>query len=129
MEAPILRVIPQRHSSDCGVSVLAMLLGVTYEEALLAVGFEQPSVLTSGVYAKHLTQAAKTLGVTLRVRRRFDLEDDTGILGVNSAKWTSAHVVILREGLIVDTDGTLWAPDVYQRVHGAKFGPLLVREG
>lgn len=127
MDAPILRVVPQRHESDCGVAVLAMLFGVTYEEALIALSWEIPTVLTSGAYTSHLKQAAKNLGSSLKVRRVFDMDDATGILCVSSVRWKTDHVVILKDGLLFDTDGTVWDADVYFKVHHAKAGALLVR--
>lgn len=128
MDAPILRVVTQRHSHDCGVAVLAMLFGVTYEDALIALSWEIPTVLTSGVYTKHLKQAAKNLGSTLKVRRRFEMDEGTGILCVSSQKWKTDHLVLLKDGLLFDTDGTVWDVDVYMKAHHAKTGALLVRE-
>lgn len=126
MDAPILRLVSQRHTHDCGVAVLAMLFGVTYEEALIALSWEIPSVLRSGVYIRHLKQAAKNLGSELIARRRYDLEEDFGMLCVSSQKWKTDHLLILHEGRIYDTDGTVWAPDVYLRHHEARPGYLLV---
>lgn len=123
---PVIRVVTQRHSHDCGVAVLAMLLGVSYEEALVVVSHESPLVLSQGVYERHLKAAAARLGVTLVSRRRYDIEEDFGILGISSPKWKTDHVVILKSGLIVETDGCLWEADVFLRHHQAKPGVLLV---
>ena len=128
MDAPILRVVTQRHSMDCGVACLAMLLGVSYENALVAIAQDAPNVCAVGIWTTELRRAAKRLGFTLKAKRRIDLETDTGILNLSSAKWQSDHVVILREGLIVETDGTLWEPEIFLRHHQAKTGMLLVAE-
>ncbi len=120
---PFLSVIPQRHKTDCSVACLAMLLGVSYEKALLALKVER--VLTHGVMVRHVLQAAKRLGQPLKFRRKFDLETDTGILGVRSEKWPMEHLVVLKDGFIVDTDATVWEADVYISAYQAKAISLL----
>ena len=128
MDAPILKVIPQRHVADCGGACLAMLCGVSYENALVAVAQEQPNVCVTGVYLRELRTAAKRLGYALKAKRRFDLETDTGILNLSSRKWKLEHLVLLREGLVIETDGTLWDAELYLKQHRAKLGSLYVAE-
>lgn len=128
MDAPILRVVVQRHAMDCGVACLAMICGVSYENALVAIAQDQPNVCIVGVWCTELRRAAKRLGFKLKAKRRVDLAEDTGILNLSSSKWRSDHVVVLREGLIVETDGTLWEPDVFLRHYEAKVGTILVAE-
>jgi ABC-type bacteriocin/lantibiotic exporter with double-glycine peptidase domain len=128
MDAPILRVVVQRHTMDCGVACLAMICGVSYENALVAIAQDQPNVCSVGIWFTELRRAAKRLGFKLKAKRRVDLAEDTGILNLSSSKWRSDHVVVLREGLIVETDGTLWEPDVFLRHHEAKVGTILVAE-
>ena len=88
-----------------------MLLGVSYEKALLAIGLE--SVIEHGTYIIELKRAAKMLGKPLRNRKRFDIESDTGILMVKSPNWPSHHLVVLKDGLVIDTDATIWDVDVF----------------
>ena len=128
MDAPILKVIPQRHGADCGVACLAMLCGVSYENALVAVAQEQPNVCVKGVYLRELRGAARRLGFTLKSKRTIDLETDTGILNLSSRKWKMEHLVVLREGLIVETDGTLYEAETYFAHTQAKLGRLYVAE-
>jgi len=128
VDAPILKVVTQRHQMDCGVACLAMICGVSYENALVAVAQDAPNVCAVGMWGNEMRAAAKRLGFKLKVKRRVDLETDTGILNLSSAKWKSEHVVVLREGLVIETDGTLWEPDVFLRHYGAKVGTLLVAE-
>lgn len=128
MEAPILRVVLQRHAMDCGVACLAMICGVSYENALVAVAQDTPNVCVSGMWTKQIKAAAKRLGFKLREKRRPDLEQDTGILNLSCGSWPGDHVVVLREGLLIETDGTLWEPDVFLRHYKAKLGSLLVAE-
>ncbi len=126
--APIIRVVVQRHPADCGVATLAMLLGVSYEDALVALAAEEPAVLTRGVFTKHLEAAAQKLGFRLRRRRRYSIDDDTGLLNLSSRKWRTDHVVVLREGLVIETDGTIWDAGEYLAALKAKPGMLLVAE-
>lgn len=124
---PLVRLVAQRHASDCGVSALAMLLGVSYEEALLALGGEVPRILRRGVWATEIQRAAAKLGATLRVRRTWDAEADEGILWVSFRKG-GQHVVLLRESLVFDTDLSVWAVDDYLRAKKAIAKSLIVRE-
>ncbi len=120
---PFLQVVPQRHKTDCSVACLAMLLGVSYEAALLAMRL--PHVVTCGVKVRDVLTAAKRLGYPLRFRRQFDLDTDTGILGVRSSKWPQEHLVVLKDGLIVDTDATIWDQDCFMAAYDAKAISLL----
>lgn len=123
MSTPFLSVVLQRHPADCGVACLAMLLNVSYESALLAVR-KQDQIRLRDVQA-----AAKRLGSPLRFTRTVDLAEDTGILGVRSPKWDYEHLVILKDGLIVDTDATIWDADVFLSAYDATVLSLLaVRE-
>lgn len=128
MEAPILRVVAQRHDGDCAVACLATLFGLTYEDALVALSQQEPAVLHGGVSERSLRKAALECGHVLRRQRLIDLEDATGILWLESPQWPAAHVVVLWDGRIVDTDGgTLWRnADVFLKHHHAKPKVLLV---
>lgn len=127
----IIRVIPQRHPADCGVACLAMYLGVSYEDALLAVGQVEKRVLKRGLWTSQIRAAAKRLGATLRTARTYDLETASGILGLRGGKkWEFLeHCVVLSHGLIIDTDGSIWEPDVYVSANDVKLLSLLVRDG
>ena len=120
---PFLCVVPQRHSTDCSCACLAMLLGVSYEDALLAL--RAPHVVTRGVMVRQVLAAARRLGHPLRFCRTFDLDSDTGILGVKSPQWPTEHLVVLKDGLIVDTDATIWDVDVFLSAYDAKPTSLL----
>ena len=120
---PFLCVVPQRHKTDCSVACLAMLLGVSYEEALLALRL--PRVLTRGVMMRQVLIAAKRLGQPLTFQRKFDLDTDTGILGVRSPEWPHEHLVVLKDGLIFDTDCSVWDWDVFLKIYKATALSLL----
>ena len=128
MDAPILRVIAQRHPADCSVACLAMLLGVSYENALVAIAPDEPNVCVMGAYEPSIKRAAVRLGYRLRVKKRVDLESDTGILTVRSRKWKTTHLVVLKNGLIVDTDACVYDADVFLATQRATVGSLLVAE-
>lgn len=122
MATPFLQVVPQRHTMDCSVACLAMLLGVSYETVLMAF---RHNVIAQGATVRQIRQAASFLGRNLRWSRKFDLESDTGILGVRSTRWKSEHVVVLKEGLVVDTDATVWDTDVFISAYEAQAVSLM----
>lgn len=105
---PIIKVVLQRGKYDCAVAALAMLTGQTYEEILLAVGQEQPKVLTKGLWITEIMRIAKAAGIVTKCRKTFDLDTDYGLLCLYD------HVVVLKNGLVIDpTDGSVWEADVY----------------
>lgn len=122
--APFLCVIPQRGHRDCAAACLAMLLGVTYERALLAFGDE----LLDGADTRMVQRAARKLGAGLHLTKQIDLENDTGMLRVGAKDWPNDHMVVLKEGLIVDPDATLWDADVFLAVYEATAVSLLTVE-
>lgn len=128
MDAPILRIVAQRHPNDCSIACLAMLCGVSYENALVAMASDEPNVCVRGAKARDIRRAAKRLGFALRSRRRFDLESDTGILNVSSPEQPNDHLVVLKDGLIFDTDLTVWDADVYLSANRARAGSLYTVE-
>src|SRR5687767_12875175 len=90
---------------DCAVAAVAMLCGVTYGEALAA--FPEPDrVVKAGAYLTDMQDAAAKLKINTRVRRRFKLDVDTGILYL--AGKTENHVAFLWAGRVVDGDGACW---------------------
>ncbi len=123
---PIIRYVPQRHDGDCGVACLAMITGVNYEHALIAIGEAEPMVCTKGVWTHHMRAAASRLGFITRVRRKFDIETDFGILNVKFKSVSHEHLVVLWEGRIIDTDFGLYMADVYFSVMKARPTSLLV---
>lgn len=128
MDAPIIRYVPQRHEGDCSVACLAMVCGVSYEQALIALGKQEPHVCKRGAWSYQMRNAAKALGFATRSRRKFDLESDHGILGIKFKAVNHEHVVVLWEGRIIDTDFGLYMADVYFSVNEARPTSLLVVE-
>lgn len=125
---PLVQMVAQRHPADCGAACLAMLLGISYEDALIHLCGEVPRILTRGVWFTELQRAAARMGVTLKIRHRWDLEVHEGIAQIKFKDNGSAHVVVVREGLFFDTDYSVWDPQDYFKAKKALKGSLLVRE-
>lgn len=128
MTQPILRIVPQRHAADCTVSVLATYAVVSYEEALVALSGEDPGVLY-GTYTPQLEKAAAQLGITFKrlKKTQYRLDDEiVGILSVSAKAWDTDHWVILMDGKVLDTDGSVWEAEDYFAAKKAKPGLLLV---
>lgn len=127
-----VKVVSQRNGWDCGVSSLAMLLGLPYGDVAAAAralwGSTKPSKRGLGIY--HLEQIADHLGRKLtRVYRRKDyLAGQTGILGLNGGTMCWAgHWVVLKAGAIVDPDGgEVWDALDYVKKHKARPATLLI---
>jgi hypothetical protein len=128
MDTPILQVQLQRTPMDCGVAVLAMLLGKSYEGVLIVAGQIQPTLLITGMHWPDLVKVANQFGYrTKKIRAgRIDLDIHVGALCVTCDTWTGDHLVVLKEGMIVDTDGSIWDADVFMSVHKARPTSLLV---
>lgn len=127
MHTPFLQVVPQRHTMDCSVACLAMLLGKSYEDALMAFDY---NVMREGATIRQVKAAARYLGTKLAWSRRLgDLDTETGILCVRSLKWKNDHLVILKDGMIVDTDATVWDQDVFMAAYTATPISIMRVEG
>jgi ABC-type bacteriocin/lantibiotic exporter with double-glycine peptidase domain len=97
------------HHADCGVVCLSMLAGVMYEDALAAILPHEPAVLHRGIRWTELRRAAKVLGIKTKLLRAYDLEEDTGILGLKALKkGVDDHYTFLWEGRIVDGGKEGW---------------------
>lgn len=124
---PVMQVVIQRHQNDCAVACMAMLLGLSYEAVLVAF---RHNVIVQGASTRHIQHAAKRLGSKLQWRRYYSVdENDTGLLAMDSDKWHMQHLVVLKDGLIFDTDASVWDQDVYLATHKARTLSLLVLVG
>lgn len=105
MEPAYVKVCSKRHTHDCLVCCLVMLLGVSYEAALLAISKVDPTLATTGLYFSQAKKAVKSLGFNLKAVRkgRYSLEESVGILRLDMPK--TAHAVILLRGVIIDPEG------------------------
>lgn len=112
---PVMRVVTARGIGDCGIACLAMMLGKSYEDVFAAaVAHTHDKIVHKhGMWVSQIMRVAKEMGVTLHRRKKWDLESSVGILGMTNRNTEEGHVVVLKEGYIIDVDGTIWAADVY----------------
>lgn len=103
---PVVLAHPQRHVGDCGVVALAMYLGLPYEQ----VYRHCPRAACEGLTTRQMQLVARKCGATLRERKGLDLDEDTGILGVEFP--THGHWVYLDRGRVIDGD-EVWDADTY----------------
>lgn len=98
-------MVRQRGDGDCGVAALAILAEVPYEDAYVAVAAIDPKRRgKSGLFNRQLIAAAAELGIDLAPTRRYELDDDEGILRV---RWNDpkrgglgGHFVAVKAGVI-----------------------------
>jgi hypothetical protein len=133
LDIACVRIIAMRHHHDCVVCCLAMLLGVSYDAALLAVSKVSPESGAKGLFWTQAKKAAKHLNYTLVTHRSKDFQNLTGILGCTPDKDSMEiheHAVILLRGIIIDPQhGEVWDDiDAYLTANRYKPGTLLVRK-
>ena len=134
-EPPVLHVVPQREIADCAVSALASFCGVSYEDALRAVCAVDETGAAMGLYIPQIIEAAAELGVTLKKKRRVNLDADHGILHIRFRDGYR-HVVVLankdsRYGSVrglIDTNAYVWAPRAYLKAKRAKVNAILIED-
>ncbi len=115
---PVVMWIPRSNDhGDCVVVAMAMLCCFSYEETLSACLQANPTVLSTGMTIQQTKCALDLLGFKGRARKKFDIEEDTGLLWVVDNEHDS-HVTLLWAGRIINPshfDRTaLWLdPDEY----------------
>lgn len=104
----ITRYIPNREPLDCGIVALAMYLNQTYEDVLRAASdVDRKDKARNGLYEAEIRKIALILGFKLRKKKNVNLEEDFGLLCLPE------HIAVLRNGLLLDTDGLVWDVDDY----------------
>lgn len=133
MSLPFVELVIQRGRADCGIAALAMLIGRSYEDVFAAsVTSKYRTPHLGGMCTSQLQQLARRLGSALTLKRTWDLEASCGLLTVEKLDKQKTdfaqHLVLLKFGLIFDTDGTVWEPELY--FSQQKFRPvsLLIEE-
>ena len=107
---PCVVVKPQLHAADCGLAVLAMALGLPYEQVFQAA----PLAAREGLTPRQLQAVATKLGARLLAQYDFDHHDATGIYGLDYAHGHGHWAYLLAGSLIDPSDGTIWDdPDTY----------------
>lgn len=131
MSLPFVNLVLQQERGDCGIAAFAMLTGQKYADVLCAaVSTKYPKPHNSGMLSRQLHALARKFGLVLELRRAWNMDEDAGLLSVERTtpkpdKFLQ-HMVLLKWGLVFDTDGTVWEPDVYLAQHGYRSLSLLV---
>lgn len=126
MESPVIQLVRQRSEGDCGIAVLAMYLRLSYEDVLIAAGQIDQNIHHKGMWNWQIKETARVLGVPLKQKRKWDLETAEGILILSSTTHYD-HVVVLKDGLLFDTELCVWEPDVLFALKNYKATMLLQR--
>jgi ABC-type bacteriocin/lantibiotic exporter with double-glycine peptidase domain len=97
--------VRQRADSDCGIASLATIAELPYEDVYIAVAQVDPHCRgKSGLHNRELIAAASKLGIRLKPTKRYDLDEDEGILrirwnGRKGKRNRGGHFIAIREGL------------------------------
>ena len=86
---------------DCSIAAISMACGVTYEIALSAALGVALNPL-EGMTAPKICAAIRLLGFKVKLRKKFDLTEDSGILWVYNGP--NDHVVYLWEGRVIEPE-------------------------
>lgn len=103
---PVMRIESRRLSNDCAIWALATYLGIAYERVFSTVdrlGMNPEKGLTT----EQIRRVARTLKRPLVRKRDHDLSEDYGIL------ITTGHAAVTRNGLLFDTDASVWEIDTW----------------
>jgi len=132
---PMLHLIGskgQETISDCGICAIGTICDKSYEDVVAVAMQLVGSAWKHGLYLNQIIQIAKSFGVNLKRRRKYDLDSDTGIIYCditerfpNSKPVITPHVAVLMDGRIYDSDHRVWSWDAFQKHYEAKFASLL----
>jgi ABC-type bacteriocin/lantibiotic exporter with double-glycine peptidase domain len=125
-----MRLVQQRGIGDCGIAALASFLGQSYEDIYNEMAKRDKHRGKLGTTFRRLILIAAALGVQLRLRLKFDLDESEGLLAV---EWLRKdihphrqHVVVLYHGLILDpADGEVLDADEYLTKNEARAMSML----
>ena len=113
-----MTIVRQRAGGDCGVAALATVAGISYEDAYVAVDKIDPKRRgKAGLHNREVIQAARRLALQLVPTRRYDLDEDEGILrvrwsGRKASENPGGHFVAVLDGRILcpsDGVGLPWS--------------------
>lgn len=128
---PVPEIVPivsqSGEHADCAVAALAMFAGVDYATALAA--FDRPRrILRGGAQWADVRRAARRLGLRTRLTRRYDLDEDTGLLYLASRHAREDdHMVFLWAGRVIDGGQGYVAGSLFCALQGFEARSLLVR--
>lgn len=87
---------------DCAVVAISLATGYTYEETLAAAISVHPQTLHDGMSTNAVKKTLAVLGFKSRVRKkRFDVDEDTGLLWLTDPKG-DGHMVYLWAGRVIN---------------------------
>lgn len=124
-------VIRQRGDADCGCAALAIVAQITYEDCYVAVSAVDKRYRgKNGLHNRDVIAAARKLGLSLKPTRRFDLDDDEGVLRVrwnDPKRRRGGHFVAVTTGGFIScpSDGMPLPWRDYMERWGARPGTLL----
>jgi hypothetical protein len=102
-----------------------MVLGLPYERVFQAA----PLAAREGLTARQLQAVAAKLGARLFLDMHADLNEATGIVGVDFGRRHAGHWVVLFRGALIDPAySTIWEPDDYLSHYGATIDEFFVAE-
>jgi len=131
MKAPdAVQLVSKHGRKDCVLAALASYLTAPYEAVVAAAGHVCPNFVRVGVENKDAVRIARRLKQRVRWTPSYDIDEDTGVLGINYHVGNNEHAVLLLEGRIVELEDnpiTSWEPSAYLQAHGARAGYLLIR--
>ncbi len=125
-----------KETGDCCITCLKMWTGKGYTTIIEAAPL---GAHKDGMSSREVVETARVLGVEFKVKRKFDLYKDDGILMLrpipkkhSGQRWLRPHhAVLLFNGVVVDPfNGRIW-PDVevYLSVEKYVTSMLLIEEG
>ena len=123
--APVSRVVVAREAADCAIASIATYLGVTYEDVLRAVVREDTAEGRAGLTTEEMIAVSGRLGTVLRFVPRKAIEEIEDVYGI--ALWRD-HAAVVRNGLIVEVDGSIWEFEVYQRATRRRLCGVLIAD-
>ena len=85
---------------DCAIAAISLATGASYEAVLAEAIQVRSDAVTVGLNWREIRTTIKRLGFSSRLRRKYDLDEDTGILDCKRGR--QEHVVYLWEGRIVE---------------------------
>lgn len=122
-----MRVESRRQSNDCATWALATYLGVAYEDVWAQVLKLDRSKGRNGLHTKTILRIAEALGRPLsKVGPGAINEDSYGVITVTHPQ--NCHAAVVRNGLVFDTDATVWDLPSWLEAVGYSIQYLLTEE-
>jgi hypothetical protein len=125
----VVQLTPKHGLRDCVLSAMSAYLGRPYEEVVAAAGHIFPTFWRVGIENKQAVRIARRLKKRVRWVRDYDIDDDSGVLGVTYNVGRTEHAVLLLDGRILELEDkpiNSWEPAAYLAAHNARAGMLLV---